>query len=240
MSVLCIVQARMKSTRLPGKVMKPLGNGTVVSFLLDRLERSKNIDIILLATSTEPEDLPLAESIDEQRFGVFQGDERDVLGRFNAAIQPFPESETIVRVTADCPLMDPSVVNEVIADYQKGDVDYVSNVVRRSYPDGMDVEVFSRNALIEANKHAVKEFDREHVTPWIRGSGLFICRDVVFNQDRSALRLTLDEQEDYEVIQTIVDHFAPRTDFSLADILEYLDNDGSNLPAINGKFSQGG
>ena len=237
MSVLCIVQARMKSTRLPGKVMKPLGGGTVVEFLLYRLAKAKSIDKILLATSTEPEDVALAKCVEELQVGVFLGDEQDVLGRFHEAIQTEPKADTVVRITADCPLMDPSVVDQVIADYRNGGADYVSNTIERSFPDGLDVEVFSRDSLQEAHKHAKTGFDREHVTPWIRESGRFACRNVANVNDRSALRLTLDEPEDYEVIKSIVGHFAPNADFSLADILDFLDNEGSELPAINGKLA---
>lgn len=237
MSVLCIVQARMKSTRLPGKVMLPLGNGTVVEFLLNRLERSKEIDTILIATSTEKEDIPLTESIDELRFSIFLGGENDVLGRFHAAVQTDKEADTIVRITADCPLMDPAIVDELVAEYAKGGADYVSNTGQRSYPDGMDVEVFSRTALEEAHSTARSVHEREHVTPWMREHGSLICRDVLYKENRSQLRITLDEREDYQVIKAIVEHFSPRIDFTLAEILDFLDNEGAHLLDINGKFA---
>jgi glutamate-1-semialdehyde 2,1-aminomutase len=201
--------------------MKPLGQDSVIGLLFKRLARSREIDLLALATSVEPEDDALAQLVADLGYRVYRGDERDVLGRFNDALDGC-DADVIVRITGDCPLMDPQVVDAVIADYRLGGADYVSNVIEPSFPDGLDVEVFSKAALQKAHKYADTAFDREHVTSYLRDSGNFLCRDFRSEQDLSHFRLTLDEPEDYEVIKKIVEHFEPDQHFSLAEMMDFL------------------
>ena len=223
MTTLCIVQARMKSMRLPGKVMKPLGDTTVIGFLLRRLSRSAEIDKIILATSTEDEDTPLADHVEGLGYPVFRGSEQDVLGRYHDAAA-MHHASTIVRITGDCPLIDPELIDRVISDFAAGGADYVSNVTPPTFPDGMDVEVFSMDALAAAQLHANAAEDREHVTPYIRRNEDFVHRNVVGQEDHSALRLTLDDDQDYSVISDVANYFHPESNFSLAHIIGYIED----------------
>lgn len=237
MTTLCIVQARMKSMRLPGKVMKPLGHTTVIGFLLQRLSRSAEIDQIVLATSTEDEDTPLADHVETLGFSVFRGSEQDVLGRFYHAAAMY-QADIIVRITGDCPLIDPQIVDEVIGDYTQGGADYVSNVAPPTFPDGMDVEVFSMETLAKANMHASAAEEREHVTPYIRLHDDFAVRNVVGEVDRSAWRLTLDTDQDYLVISDVVNYFHLENNFSFEQIIEYIEEVSSDNIIINNSYSR--
>ena len=237
MTTLCIVQARMKSMRLPGKVMKPLGDTTIIGFLLRRLSRSIEINKIILATSTEDEDKPLADHVEGLGYTVFRGSEQDVLGRYHDAAT-LHHASTIVRITGDCPLIDPELVDRVISDFAVGGADYVSNVAPPTFPDGMDVEVFSMDALAAAQLHANAAEDREHVTPYIRRNEDLVHRNVVAHEDHSALRLTLDDERDYLVIRDVANYFHPESNFSLAHIIGYIEGVYSNNADLDNTASR--
>ena len=140
--VVGIVQARMGSTRLPGKVLKKINDTTVIKFMLDRLSLSKNLDKIIIATSKNPKDKELVKYINQLGYDIFVGDEFDVLDRFYNAAEHI-NYNTIVRLTGDCPLIDPLLLDNVINFYTNSDYDYVSNTNPPTFPDGLDVEVFS-------------------------------------------------------------------------------------------------
>jgi len=231
-----IVQARMGSSRLPGKVMSGLGGRPMFSFLMERLRRCKAVDTIILATTNQPEDDHLAELGQSLSAKVIRGPERDVLARFAMAAQA-TTANTLVRVTADCPLLDPDLLAETIAEFHIQEVDYLSNCVPPSYPDGLDVEVFTRDALLKAQKECLSDEQREHVTPWMRESGDLKVGSKQNNEDLSALRWTVDEPEDLEVIRSVVAHFENRSDFSWQEVLELYEQKPS-IFAANAKFSR--
>jgi glutamate-1-semialdehyde 2,1-aminomutase len=219
MYVIAIVQARMGSTRLPGKVMLPINGVPMIELLLARLSRSEEIHEIVVATSIDSHNSPLVEHVSRLGYSVYQGSENDVLERFyQAAIQQ--KVDVVVRITGDCPLIDPDVVDAVIKTYKSGHLDYVSNTNPPTYPDGMDVEVFSFAALEIAQKQATKVQEREHVTPYLRKPGLFEIGNVTNEGDYSGERWTVDEPEDYEVVKAIFDHFAPRIYFGWREVLQ--------------------
>lgn len=220
--VVAIVQARMESTRFPGKVMQVIGDVPMIEFLLHRLSRARRVDRVVVATSTDPSNAPLAAHVRHLGYDVFEGSERDVLDRYYQAAKCAGAS-TVVRITADCPLIDAAVVDLVIEDYARGGADYVANTSPPTFPDGLDTEVFSFTALERAAQEAVRPFDREHVTPFLRESGLFSTRNVTADGDWSARRWTVDEPVDLEVVSRVVEAMAPDREFSWLAVRDLQD-----------------
>lgn len=218
MKTIAIVQARMGSTRFPNKVMRAINGVPMIELLLHRLSKAKQVDQIILATSIDPRNKPLAEHVRGLGYEVFQGSENDVLERFYQAAKPY-QPDTVVRITGDCPLIDPDLVDQIIAAYETQKVDYVTNTLPPTYPDGLDIEVFSFFSLELAAQKATKSDEREHVTPFIRKSGLFRASNVANEHDYSLERWTVDESADFEVIAAVFDHFHPRTDFSWLEVM---------------------
>ena len=217
--IYAIVQARMKSTRLPGKVLKMVNGKPLIEILLYRLSQSKKIDKIVIATSENKENDILTETVEKLGFDVFRGSEDDVLSRYYHAAKPL-EPTAVVRITGDCPIIDPQLVDEIIGLYQENNVDYASNAEPPTFPDGLDTEVFSFTALEMAYNNAEEPFEREHVTPFIRTNGQFKQANYSNKTDFSGERWTVDEPEDFEVIENVIKHFAPNLDFPWKDVLE--------------------
>ena len=217
--ILGIVQARMNSTRLPGKVLKTVGDKSLIEILLSRLSKSKKIDKIVLATSKNKENDVLASAVEKLGFEVFRGSEDDVLDRYFQTAKKYAP-KTVVRITGDCPIIDPLIVDQVISLYQKESADYASNTNPPTYPDGLDVEVFSFNKLKEANDLAKTKYEREHVTPFIRQNNK--SKNInLFNDDNlSNDRWTVDDPEDFLFIKNILNHFSPQLYFSWKDVLQ--------------------
>ena len=218
-NTLAIVQARMGSTRLPGKVLKEIDGRPLIELLLHRLARSKKIDKIVVATSVGPENEILAEVVRKCGFDVFRGSENDVLDRYFEAAKAHP-AQVVVRVTGDCPIIDPHLVDEVISLFQNGDLDYASNNNPPTFPDGLDTEVFSFAALATAHQQATSLHEREHVTPFLRTNSQFRRANYSHVSDLSGERWTVDDPEDFEVIENVVTHFAPDPDFGWLDVVE--------------------
>jgi glutamate-1-semialdehyde 2,1-aminomutase len=217
--VLAVIQARMGSTRFPDKVMRPIDGTPMIEVLLSRLSRATRVDKIVLATSEDPRNLPLAAHVRALGYDVFQGSEHDVLDRYYQAARPY-QPTVVVRVTGDCPLIDPDVVDQVIAAFDQGGAEYVSNIQPPTFPDGLDTEVFAFAALERAAKDATRPFDREHVTPFLRESGLFVTRNVAAAGDWSAQRWTVDEPADLSVVAAVFGALAPRRDFGWREVLD--------------------
>ena len=218
MRVLALVQARMDSKRLPGKVMRNICGMPMIEVLLARLSRAKNLDQIIVVTSRSPANETFARYVSNLGYSCELGSENDVLDRYIHAAKKY-EADAVVRITGDCPLVDPRLVEEVIDCYKKSAVDYVSNTNPATYPDGLDVEIFSIAALQKAHEEARASFDREHVTPYIRQSGRFSRINVKHSEDLSRFRWTVDEAADLEVIESIFRHFYPRNDFDWKEVL---------------------
>jgi glutamate-1-semialdehyde 2,1-aminomutase len=231
MTTLAIVQARMGSTRLPNKVMRTILGVPMIELLLARLSRSKQINQIVLATSQDARNQPLVDHVRGLGYEVYQGSEDDVLDRYYQAASVY-QPETVVRVTGDCPLIDAEVVDRAIAIFQQSKVDYLSNISPPTYPDGLDIEVFTFDALAQSWKEACQSYEREHVTPYMRESGKFRLLNISHREDQSCKRWTVDEPEDFEVVENVFRYFAPRHDFSWQSVLE-LQNDHPELFAAN-------
>jgi glutamate-1-semialdehyde 2,1-aminomutase len=223
MKVVAIVQARMGSTRLPNKVMKPIGGVPMIELLLTRLSRAKEIDQIIVATSLDTENQSLAEHVERLGYLCFRGSENDVLQRYIDAAHA-SKADIVVRVTGDCPLIDPALVDEVISSFSLQQVDYLTNALSPTYPDGLDTEVFTLAALERAALESRDSFDREHVTPYLRRSGFFKTAGITNVEDLSSLRWTVDEPADFEVISNVFAHFAPDIHFSWRQVLQLQHN----------------
>jgi glutamate-1-semialdehyde 2,1-aminomutase len=216
---LAVVQARMGSTRLPNKVMKRAQGATLIELLMLRLSKAIRVDQIVLATSDDPRNEPLAEHVRALGFDVFRGSEQDVLDRYYQAARKHAP-DTVVRITGDCPLVDAALVDEMIGLYESANVDYACNTEPPTYPDGLDTEVFSFAALERAWREASKPRDREHVTPYLRESGFFRVLKVTHPTDLSGERWTVDELPDFQVVESVFGHFYPRRDFAWKEVLE--------------------
>ncbi|MHC1681694.1 MAG: acylneuraminate cytidylyltransferase [Clostridiaceae bacterium] len=224
MKVVCIIQARFGSTRLPGKVLKEIGSKTVLELDIERIKRVKNIDEIVIATTIlEKDDVIVKEA---ERLGIkhFRGSEEDVLSRYYLAAKE-AKADVVVRVTSDCPLIDSEVTEEIIQYFKDNNFDYVSNTLDRTYPRGLDTEVFTFKSLEKAHNEATSERDREHVTPYIwSNSSMFNLAQYKNEEDFSDYRWTLDTEEDFQVIDLIYKHFNNEAVkyFNMKDIVEYL------------------
>ncbi|MDE2427258.1 MAG: aminotransferase class III-fold pyridoxal phosphate-dependent enzyme [Burkholderiales bacterium] len=213
MKVLAIVQARMGSTRLPNKVMLPIGDKTLIEILLNRLAKAKTLNQIIVATSTDPKNDSLRKHVEDLGYNCYSGSESDVLDRYYQAAKHF-EGEVIVRITGDCPLVDAALVDKAVKLYLDGDIDYLSNTNPPTYPDGLDIEIFSFKALSQAHKKATLSYDKEHVTPYLRNSNHFKTNYFSNSIDLSNLRWTVDEANDLKVIRNVFNTFAPDINFN--------------------------
>lgn len=218
MKIVAIVQARMGSTRLPNKVMKPIGGVPMIELLLARLAKSKHIDQIVLATSTDERNTTLVNHVQKLGYTCVRGSESDVLDRYLVAARQ-AQADVVVRITGDCPLIDPALVDQVIEQFKAQGVDYLSNTAPASYPDGLDTEVFTLQALERAGRESQDPFDHEHVTPYLRKPGLYKTGTMQHSEDLSALRWTVDEPADFEVVSQVFAHFAPNIHFAWTDVL---------------------
>lgn len=210
----------MGSSRLPGKVLLPCMGKPMLAHQIDRLRKVKYADNIVVATSTLKKDDAIEKFCRKYNVNFFRGDEKDVLSRYLNAARAFA-ADVVVRLTADCPLIDPVVIDHVISAHINLTDDrlYVSNTLKRSYPRGMDVEVFSRNLLEEANQYAISQSDREHVTPYLirNDAGNITQINVGLYKNLSAYRFTLDYPKDYEQLSIIVESGLP--DYSLNSLM---------------------
>jgi spore coat polysaccharide biosynthesis protein SpsF len=229
-----ITQARIGSTRLPGKVLMEVNQISLLKIHLDRLKKSKNIDKIIVATTDKIEDDIIEKFVLEWGYEVFRGSENDVLDRFYQAVKLI-NPLWIVRITADCPLIDPKLIDEVIEYTQSKNIDYCSNTLTENFPDGQDIEVFKFYALEYAWNHAIKKSDREHVTPYIRDFSNFknnnIFSAINFDNDLnySHIRMTVDEIRDFELIKIVIENNG--LDKSWKEYADYIVS--NNLSHIN-------
>ena len=223
MTVIGVLQARTTSTRLPGKVLMNILGEPMILQQLRRLKMSVRLDDIIVATSLEKSDDELAMVCLAAGYRVFRGSLDDVLDRFVKAIEN-DSCDHVVRLTADCPLTDPNVIDEIIGRHLQGDSDYTSNTLNPTYPDGLDAEVFKISALLNAWENAVLPSHREHVTPYIYGHPEIFSLDSYENdRDLSAMRWTVDEVEDFEFATEVYRNLYPsKANFTMADILILL------------------
>jgi spore coat polysaccharide biosynthesis protein SpsF len=236
-NIVAIIQARMCSTRLPGKVMKDISGKPMLWHVIYRVKYSKLINKIVVATSTNKEDDIIENFCKENRILFYRGDEEDVLKRYYEAAKIY-NGNKIVRITSDCPLIDPEIVDIVIKEHLKDEVDYTSNTIERTFPRGLDTEVFNFEALERANEMAKEKYQREHVTIFIyENPHLFKIKNVRNFKDLSHLRWTVDEERDLIFVREIYKRLYKGNIFFMRDILEVLEKE-PDLKRINEMVKQ--
>ncbi|MBI5728449.1 MAG: glycosyltransferase family protein [Candidatus Magasanikbacteria bacterium] len=210
MRIVGIIQARMGSTRLPGKMMMDLAGEPVIAWVVRRAQKSRRVDEWRLATTTDQSDDVLVKWAQANHLSAFRGSVDDVLDRFYRTAKA-AAAENVVRVTGDCPLLDPLVVDDAVNAHIAAGAQYTSNTHPATYPDGLDVEVFSFAALTRAWQEAEKSSEREHVTPYIwKHPELFTIKNVVYKTDLSDRRWTLDTPEDYAFLRLVAEEIKRR------------------------------
>lgn len=222
--ILAILQARVSSTRLPGKVLLPILGAPMLLRQIERINRSTLINQLLVATSVDESDDAIFELCQKHNINCFRGSLENVLDRFYQAAKPYSPKH-VVRLTGDCPLADPALIDYVITLHVENDYDYTSNTIEPTYPDGLDVEIMRFSALKRAWEEARLHSEKEHVTLYInRRMSDFRIGMLKNNVNLSMLRWTVDEQEDFELVKDIYEHLYPQNQaFSTEDILAYLD-----------------
>ena len=216
--VIAITQARVSSTRLPRKVLLPLGNDTLLGVHLTRLSQAKSIDQFIVATTNEEGSETIVKLAEEKGISTFQGSLNDVLDRFYQAALPHKPTH-VVRITSDCPLIDPSLIDKVVKKAISAGYDYYANILVEDFPDGQDIEVFTFGALEKAWNEATTNAEREHVTPYMRnnssfkGGTLFKSADYPAPDNFNHVRMTVDEAVDLEVMQWLVDELGMDKDW---------------------------
>lgn len=222
-NIILIIQARMGSTRLPGKVLKPIVNNIPSLYLQwERISPANKVNKIIVATSNKPQDDIIEMSCNQWQIPVFRGDEQNVLSRFYNAATLY-QADVIVRITADCPLHHYKVIDWCIEQYQNLHVDYFSNSNQEPIlEDGWDTEVFSYEALTYAYQHAQKKYEQEHVTPYIKESRQFKCAYQKYIPHSPNYKLSLDNENDLKLIQIIFQHFFPNLLFEVNEIVDLL------------------
>lgn len=223
MGIVAVIQARISSTRLPGKVLKKIEGKTVLEHVINRVQAARKIDNIVVATTVKKEDLEIMKLCANLGISVFCGSEDDVLDRYYQSARLFKAGH-IVRITSDCPLIDPQVIDEVIGLYFQKKADYATNTIPETYPDGLDTEIFSFKTLQMAWNNAKLFSEREHVTPYIRKNpNIFKIVNLRSNVNFSSKRWTLDEPEDLEFIKIIYKNLYPKDSlFGMKKILIFL------------------
>ncbi len=228
MKTVAIIQARMGSTRLPGKVLKDLCGQSVLAHVVNRVGASALVDEIVVATTDDPIDDAIVRAASDLGVAVFRGSESDVLARYFGAAQQH-QADVVIRVTSDCPLFDSSVLEKMLSVFFKSQnqsisLDYLSNTLARAYPRGLDAEIFTFEALQQAYKNAHASYEREHVTPYLyQHPELFHLQNFGCDQDHSAHRWTLDTEEDWMLISKIYGHlYSDGQIFSTEQVLGLL------------------
>lgn len=224
--IAAIIQARMTSTRLPGKVMMDLGGKTVLQFGLERVQKSKKIDKIIVATPDMGESQPIVDLCNQMGITVCRGDELDVLSRYAKAAKE-SKVDIVVRICSDCPFIDPDVVDQTIQYFLDNNLDHASNLEQRSYPDGLDCEVFTAESLYEANEKATHPKNREHVSPYIDGrikgveeKGDFKCGSINNDVNYGHLMWSVNTQEQLDHIRDLYNLLDNKDNFNWHDLLK--------------------
>lgn len=235
--ILAILQARVSSTRLPGKVLKPLLGKPMIIRQIERLKHSRRIDHLVVATSNHESDNELFEICQEYDIPCFRGDLDDVLDRFYQVAKLY-NPEHIVRITGDCPLIDPILMDEIIEFHINGNYDYTSNTIEPTFPDGLDVEVFKYSCLVEAKKNAKLPSEKEHVTPYIRQNPSNKKGSFKNKIDLSNYRWTVDEPLDFVLVEKIYEALYQEDGlFTTKDVLNYLEKH-SELKTLNSMYKR--
>lgn len=232
---LAIIQARMGSTRLPSKVLMNLAGKTVLDHVVERVRESKFIDEIVVATTFSLQDLEIVQFCASKKIRVFVGSEQDVLDRYYQAARLF-KPENLIRITSDCPMIDPEIIDSIGQQHIATKADYTSNTIDETFPDGLDAEIFRFSSLEKAWNEATLASDREHVTPFIKKNReLFKVVSIKHETDLSFMRWTIDQTEDFNFLNQIFQRVYPKNPaFRMKDVLNEIAKDPSLLKINSG------
>ena len=241
MRVVAIVQARMSSGRLPGKVLKRSHGKPLLGYLIERLKRLKSVDELVIATTTKSDDQPIVDFCQTKGVATFRGSEEDVLSRFYDAAIQF-HADVIIRLTADCPLVDPAVVDDIVGNFLQAQpmVDYMSNTIARSFSRGFDCEIMTFDVLQEAYQNAKLPLEREHVTPYIylRFEKFRVANYFSMTGVKTQYRLCVDTSDDFQVIDAILGAlYEKNPEFTYQDVLDFMDAN-PEVAKINAEVEQ--
>jgi len=226
----------MGSTRLPGKVLLDIFGQTMLSRVVHRVRQASTLNEVIVATSDADSDDVIEKECKKLQVNVFRGNENDVLDRFYQA-SLFCKAEVIVRITADCPLIEPTIIDKVVSAFLSSNVDYASNTLVRTYPRGLDVEVISSSALATACREANKPYQRAHVTPYLyENANSFRLLSITSSPDYSCYRWTVDTNEDLQFIRRVYESFG-RKDFDWCDVIELCKRE-PELTELNRQIKQ--
>jgi spore coat polysaccharide biosynthesis protein SpsF len=221
MKTVALIQARMSSSRLPSKVLQDISGQPMLWRVVHRAKQAKSVDLVAVITSTHADDDAIEMLCKKNNILCFRGNLDDVLDRYYQAAIHF-QADNVVRLTADCPLLDPKIIDKVVQTFHQGAFDYVSNTLECTYPDGLDTEIFRFEPLEKAWKEARLQSEREHVTPYIfKHPELFRLGSVKQEADLSSLRWTVDTSRDLEFVRTIY-NFIKHEEFGMDEILKLL------------------
>jgi spore coat polysaccharide biosynthesis protein SpsF len=235
--VVAIIQARMGSTRLPGKVLKNLGGETVLARVVNRTRRATLLNEVVVATTDQLADDPIVRECKRLSIACFRGDEVDVLDRYFRAAQKF-SAHAVVRITSDCPLIDPELTDATISAFLNLRPDYATNSLVVTYPRGLDVEVFTAEVLARTWRAAREAYQRTHVTPYIyENPQLFKIVSLTAEKDYGKYRWTLDTMEDLEAIREIYKYFGDRDSMRLSQVLSLMESH-PELAELNSRVRQ--
>ncbi|MFH1422049.1 MAG: glycosyltransferase family protein [Planctomycetota bacterium] len=237
MKVIAIIQARLGSTRLPGKVLKDIGGETMLARVIRRSQSASLLDEVIVATTIQPDDKEIVSECEKLGVQVFRGSELDVLDRYYQTAMYY-KADVIVRITSDCPLIDGEVVDKIITVFNEKKADYAGNGLERTYPRGLGAEVMTIAALERTRKEASKDYERVHVTPYMyENPQIFKLASVTNEINYSYYRWTVDTQEDLDFVRAVYVNLGNRGDFSWCEVLELLEKN-PELAEINKDIHQ--
>jgi spore coat polysaccharide biosynthesis protein SpsF len=221
---LAILQARMSSTRLPGKVMRQINGKPMIYWQIERIKKSKAIDKLIVATSEDKSDDVLADFLNFNKVEVYRGPLQDVLLRFLEVEEKFNPT-AIIRLTGDCPLVMPKLIDQMVAQFYKMDIDYLSNTLELSYPDGLDIEIIKSGILVKLNNYELSNSEREHVTLGILNrKNLFSTKCFLNDKNLSHYRWTVDTFPDFEFVSKVFANFRLNEDsFTFEDVEKFIE-----------------
>ena len=239
-NTVAVIQARMGSTRLPGKVLRTVLGRPLLGYLIERVAKSKLIDLAVVATTCCQDDKVISDFCRDIGVACYRGSEDDVLSRFYDVAQ-ITRADIVVRLCADSPLIDHRIIDEMVSEYlsNREGCDYYSNTIKQTYPLGMNIEIFNSNSLKTSHSLSRHEYEKEHVTPYIytHPESFRICHKH-FKSDMSGLRLTVDEEEDFQLVKQIIERLYENNKwFSLNDVIDLYESD-KKLFSINSHIKQ--
>lgn len=236
MKVLCVIQARMNSSRLPGKVILPFAGSSIIEFIYNRVMKSNLVNKVVVGTSIESSDDVLVKLLKEKKINYFRGSLNDVLGRFSSISRKY-KPDFIVRITGDCPLVDPQIIDICVKNSVRENHDYYR--LLEPYPDGLDVEVFNSSAMKIADKEATKDYEREHIGQYfLNNQDDFNLGGInLFESRHQHIRVTLDEEEDYQLLKQLENNLSDIQNINYKNLLSFfLEN--KNLQLINNNITR--